>query len=196
MDAKDYMKLPYTVLVKQEKSERGLVFIAIAAELPGCTCIGATPEEVERGILKAMELWFHTRLAAGAPIPKPLPKEIHGNMPVPDERHRYNIRVSLPLSREGFETGEGEKVWVAIDGKTRNAWASEVEGGTYSGLLISDSVFYPDLRQGDAIFFELRRGERPVAFIDGFLERYRLASDAEVRAVIEAIETQSPEPPS
>ena len=77
----------------------------------------------------------------------------------------YHIKVNLPSSKEKYESGNGEGVWVIIDETTKKDYDSDITGGIYHGILDNDSFDYPRLKCGSYIRFEMRGNNRPVALL-------------------------------
>jgi len=46
-------------------------FICIAADLPGCSAIGDTPQEAVKEMETAMRLWIDAALSMGRTLPEP-----------------------------------------------------------------------------------------------------------------------------
>jgi predicted RNase H-like HicB family nuclease len=93
MKVKDYLKLPYTYIIKPIKDESGSYFHALVLELDGCQSTGETFQEAYDGLMEAMEGWIKTKLEAGFPVPLPhnadnfsgkfvvrLPKTLHAHL--------------------------------------------------------------------------------------------------------------------
>ena len=55
MELKDYMKLPYTRIVKEMNDESGHYFYGKILELDGCQSTGDTLEELYENLNEAME---------------------------------------------------------------------------------------------------------------------------------------------
>ena len=72
MDVKDYMKLPYTYIIKPIVDESGFYYHATVLELDGCQSTGDTFQEASNGLMEAMEGWIETKLEYGFPVPLPL----------------------------------------------------------------------------------------------------------------------------
>jgi predicted RNase H-like HicB family nuclease len=104
MNVKDYMELPYTIVLRHIKDESGEYYFATVQELDGCMSDGATVEEAYRNIFEAMEGWIETKLEHGFPIPRPfdsekysgkflvrIPKSLHAHLAI----EAYKEGVSL-----------------------------------------------------------------------------------------------------
>ena len=87
------------------------------------------------------------------------------------ERTHY-IKVNLPSTQEDFINGNGECCFVLVDDETFKAWEDDNNtGGTYLGTLDNDSLYYPSMKAGDEIKFELRGENIPVALIEKYCEK-------------------------
>ena len=68
MEAKDYMKLPYTRLVQEMDDESGHYFYGRILELDGCQSTGDTLDELYSSLNEAMEgyicLLYTSKMAA------------------------------------------------------------------------------------------------------------------------------------
>lgn len=93
MTVKDYMKLPYGIIIKHMCDESGTYFYASVLELDGCQSTGDTYQEAYESLLEAMEGWIETKLENGISIPAPidtnnfsgrfalrLPKSLHSRL--------------------------------------------------------------------------------------------------------------------
>lgn len=102
------------------------------------------------------------------------------------------IQVNLPLTEQEYLSGNGEGVWLEVDEETRKAYDAGTIGGGYSGILSNDSLYYPGLKCGTIIPFEMRGEFRPVADYYGFLTNRTRLTEAARAAVIQRIaEAQS-----
>ena len=71
MNIKDYMKLPYTILVQEINDESGHYFYGRVLELDGCQSTGNTLEELYRSLNEAMEGYIGVKLENNLPVPTP-----------------------------------------------------------------------------------------------------------------------------
>ena len=71
MEAKDYMKLPYTRLVQEMDDESGHYFYGRILELDGCQSTGDTLDELYSSLNEAMEGYIEAKLESGLPVPAP-----------------------------------------------------------------------------------------------------------------------------
>ena len=75
------------------------------------------------------------------------------------------IKINLPQSQDKFAKGLGEGIWVSVDDITMAAYNSNTQGGVYTGSLRNDSYYFPHLKWGCTISFEMRGMNRAVALI-------------------------------
>lgn len=67
-DVNQYLKLPYSLVMKQ--AEDGTI-LASVAELPGCFAEGDTMAEAYKNLREAMAVWLQQALDARLTIPVP-----------------------------------------------------------------------------------------------------------------------------
>lgn len=79
------------------------------------------------------------------------------------------IKVNFPLTEEDFNRGNGEGMWVLVDAATKADYDKDATGKGYVGILDNDSLYYPGLKHGDVVPFEMRGESRPVADYHDFL---------------------------
>ncbi|MDR0883760.1 MAG: type II toxin-antitoxin system HicB family antitoxin [Oscillospiraceae bacterium] len=72
MTAKDYLALPYKIVLQKMDDGDGLYYFATVEEFPGCMSHGDTPENAMLNISDAMALWVQAQLDYGLPVPQPL----------------------------------------------------------------------------------------------------------------------------
>lgn len=96
------------------------------------------------------------------------------------------IKVNLPRKYDDFVSGNGEGVWVEVDCSVLDSYNQNLFGGSYKGQLQNDSVYYPSLKCGSTIKFELRGEGRPVADIQ-YLSNFKCISDDEFNSIVEKI---------
>jgi antitoxin HicB len=92
-DAKYYMDLPYSIVIKKMNDENDQYYYAHVIELDGCQSHGQTEEEALSNIREAMEGYIETRLEFGDKIPEPkqdfsgkivlrMPKSLHQKLAI------------------------------------------------------------------------------------------------------------------
>lgn len=89
---------------------------------------------------------------------------------------KFHIKVNLPYNKSGYESGNGEGVWVLVDFETKAAHDNnEVTADpSYHGILDNDSVYYPKLKCGAELYFEMRGNMRPVVPLDFLNDKGRI----------------------
>jgi antitoxin HicB len=97
---KDYMKLPYTVMLKRDEEGD---FIARIKEFEGCVADGQDEIEALGNIEQVKELWIETALKAGQAIPLP---EEDDELP----SGKFLTRVPRSLHRNLIDIAEREGV--------------------------------------------------------------------------------------
>jgi len=83
-----------------------------------------------------------------------------------------HIKVNLPKSEEGYKEGSGEGCFVLVDEDAKRAYDTDEAGTEYTGILDNDSCYYPKLRHGETIPFEMRGDKRPVVPYSWLIEHY------------------------
>jgi predicted RNase H-like HicB family nuclease len=58
-------------------SDDDAAWVAVVPDLPGCSAVGAAPEEAAAEVQDAVEAWIAACRAAGDPAPKPASKTRH-----------------------------------------------------------------------------------------------------------------------
>ena len=98
MEVKDYMKLPYTRIVKEMNDESGHYFYGKILELDGCQSTGDTLEELYENLNEAMEGYLEVKLENNLPIPNysgkfnvRLPKSLHQRLAIQAEEEGVSL---------------------------------------------------------------------------------------------------------
>jgi predicted RNase H-like HicB family nuclease len=71
MKKKDYLNLPYHIVIQHITDESSSYYFARVQEFDGCMSHGDTYEEAFQNIREAMEGWIETKLENGFPVPEP-----------------------------------------------------------------------------------------------------------------------------
>jgi len=106
MDARDYMSLPYTVMVKQVSDESGSYFHATVLELDGCQSTGDSFIEAYDSLMEAMEGWLEAKLEAGFHVPKPVDANKYSGRYVVRLPKSLHARLALEAEREGVSLNQ------------------------------------------------------------------------------------------
>lgn len=106
MNIKDYMKLPYTILVQEINDESGHYFYGRVLELDGCQSTGNTLEELYRSLNEAMEGYIGVKLENNLPVPTPEVTEKYSGkfvLRLPKSLHR---RLAIEADAEGVSLNQ------------------------------------------------------------------------------------------
>ena len=77
-----------------------------------------------------------------------------------------HVKVNFPKTRDEFEQGFGEGMWVIVDDATHARVMDDgCEGEVLAGTLDNDSIERPELKHGAPVRFETRGPMRPVALL-------------------------------
>lgn len=101
LKVKDYMKLPYTRIVREMNDESGHYFYGRILELDGCQSTGDTIEELYESLNEAMEGYIEVKLENGLPIPEPENADNYSgkfNVRLPKTLHQ---RLAIEADKEG-----------------------------------------------------------------------------------------------
>ena len=102
MEIKDYMKLPYTRIVKEMNDESGHYFYGKILELDGCQSTGDTLDELYENLNEAMEGYLEVKLENNLPIPLPEYTENYSG--------KFNVRLTKSLHQRLAIQAEEEGV--------------------------------------------------------------------------------------
>ena len=102
MELTDYMKLPYTKIIKEIHDESGDYYYGRYMELDGCQSTGDTIEELDMNMKEALEAYLETKLAHNLPIPEPVGEEEYSG--------KFLLRIPKSLHRRLVEQANSEGV--------------------------------------------------------------------------------------
>lgn len=108
MNINDYLKLPYTKMIKEVNDESGHYYYGCVLELDGCQSTGDSLEELMVSLNEAMEGYLEVKLENNIPIP----------MPQQDDNYSGKFIVRLPKSLHKRLSIEASKEGVSL-----NRWA-------------------------------------------------------------------------
>ena len=106
MEVKDYMKMPYSIVVKRIEDESGVYYSANVLEFDGCMGTGETYEEAYADVLEAMEGWIETKTENGFSVPMPLSDDKFSGkfvLRIPKTLHR---ELSIKAEQEGISLNQ------------------------------------------------------------------------------------------
>lgn len=106
MEVKDYMKLPYTRIIKEINDKNGHYFLGKILELDGCQSTGDTLDELYECLNEAMEGYIEVKLENNLPIPLPERTENYSgrfNVRLPKSLHQ---RLAIQAEEEGVSLNQ------------------------------------------------------------------------------------------
>ncbi|MDR2654852.1 MAG: toxin-antitoxin system HicB family antitoxin [Oscillospiraceae bacterium] len=109
MNPKEYLDLPYGIVLRHMNDKSGSYYFATVEEMPGCMSDGATQEEALANIRESMELWIEGKIESGLDVPMPMApesnKEYSGKYVVwlPKSLH---ARLALEADKEGVSLNQ------------------------------------------------------------------------------------------
>lgn len=71
MNTMDYLKLPYTKIVREIRDESGHYFYGRIAEMDGCQTTGETAADVLRDLEEVLKQHIEIRIENNMPVPMP-----------------------------------------------------------------------------------------------------------------------------
>ena len=105
MNIKDYLKLPYHIIIRYVTDESGSYYFASVQEFEGCMSHGGTYAKAFENIQEAMEGWIETKIENNFPVPAPF------------EENQYSGKfvLRLPKSLHARLAAEAEKEGVSLN---------------------------------------------------------------------------------
>lgn len=106
MSIKDYLELPYNIVIRHVRDESGEYYFATVLELDGCMSDGATFEEAYANIREAMEGWIETKLEAGFPVPQPIDSDKYSGKYLVRLPKSLHARLAMEAQQEGVSLNQ------------------------------------------------------------------------------------------
>lgn len=106
MNNNDYLKLPYTKMIKEVNDESGHYYYGCVLELDGCQSTGDSLEELMVSLNEAMEGYLEVKLENNIPIPMPQQDDNYSGkfiVRLPKSLHK---RLSIEASKEGVSLNQ------------------------------------------------------------------------------------------
>lgn len=106
MKAKDYLSLPYSIIIKKITDESGNYYHASVQELEGCQSTADSFNEAYTNIYEAMEGWIETKLENGFEVPKPIDENNYSGkfvLRIPKTLHK---KLALAAEKEGVSLNQ------------------------------------------------------------------------------------------
>lgn len=106
MDVKDYLKLPYNIIIQQINDESGKYYYARVMELDGCQSDGETIDEAYKNVMDAMEGYIETKLENGFDVPVPQSTENYSGKFVVRIPKSLHMSLAAEAAREGVSLNQ------------------------------------------------------------------------------------------
>ncbi|GHU40962.1 pilus biosynthesis protein HicB [Spirochaetia bacterium] len=106
MTVKDYMELPYHIVIQHLNDESGSYYFATVKELDGCMSHGDTYAEACENIQEAMEGWIESKLENGFPVPQPIGESRYSGKFVLRLPRTLHARLAAEAEREGISLNQ------------------------------------------------------------------------------------------
>jgi len=106
MTAKEYLNLPYHIVIRHITDESGSYYFATVLELDGCMSDGVTHEAAFIHIQEAMEGWFETKLANGFSVPEPIDETQYSGKFVIRLPKSLHARLAMKAKKEGVSLNQ------------------------------------------------------------------------------------------
>ena len=105
MELHEYMRLPYTRIVR-EINDDGHYFYGQILELDGCQSTGETLDEMYRNLDEAMEGYIEVKLEKGMPIPLPESMNNYSGKFVVRIPKSLHYKLALEAEKEGVSLNQ------------------------------------------------------------------------------------------
>jgi predicted RNase H-like HicB family nuclease len=106
MTVKDYLDLPYHIVIQHLTDESGAYYFATVREFDGCMSHGDTYAEAFENIHEAMEGWIETKLENGFPVPEPVDESQYSGKFVLRIPKSLHARLAMEAEKEGVSLNQ------------------------------------------------------------------------------------------
>jgi predicted RNase H-like HicB family nuclease len=106
MTVKEYLELPYHIIVQHLVDESGNYYFAAVQELDGCMSHGDSYDEAFENIQEAMEGWIETKLEGGFSVPMPINEDQYSGKFVLRLPKSLHARLALEAEKEGVSLNQ------------------------------------------------------------------------------------------
>ena len=106
MEVKDYLLLPYHIVIRHITDESGSYYFATVQEFDGCMSHGETYAEACENIQVAMELWVEAKLEGGFPVPLPIDESQYSGKFVLRIPKTLHARLAMEAEKEGVSLNQ------------------------------------------------------------------------------------------
>ncbi|GHV85355.1 pilus biosynthesis protein HicB [Spirochaetia bacterium] len=102
MTVKEYLDLPYHIVIQHLNDESGSYYFATVREFDGCMSHGDACENIR----EAMELWIEGKLEGGFPVPEPIDESQYSGKFVLRLPKSLHARLATEAEREGISLNQ------------------------------------------------------------------------------------------
>jgi len=106
MKTKEYMELPYHIIIQHITDESGSYYFATVREFDGCMSHGDTYAEAFENIREAMEGWIETKLENSFPVPQPADESQYSGKFVLRIPKTLHARLAMEAEKEGVSLNQ------------------------------------------------------------------------------------------
>jgi len=106
MTVKEYLDLPYNIVIRHITDESGSYYFASVLELNGCYSDGQTFQEAYENIREAMEGWIETNIENGLPVPEPIDETQYSGKFVLRIPKTLHARLAAEAGKEGVSLNQ------------------------------------------------------------------------------------------
>jgi predicted RNase H-like HicB family nuclease len=106
MTVKEYLELPYHIIIQHLVDESGDYYFSTVQELDGCMSHGETYDEAFENIQEAMEGWIETKLEGGFSVPVPINESEYSGKFVLRLPKSLHARLALEAEKEGVSLNQ------------------------------------------------------------------------------------------
>jgi len=106
MTIKEYLSLPYHIVIQHLTDENGSYYFATVKEFEGCMSHGNTYAEAFENIQEAMEGWIETKLESGFHVPEPIEETQYSGKFVVRIPKSLHARLAMEAEKEGVSLNQ------------------------------------------------------------------------------------------
>jgi predicted RNase H-like HicB family nuclease len=106
MTVKEYLELPYHIIIQRLVDESGDYYFATVLELDGCMSHGDSYDEAFKNIQEAMEGWIETKLEGGFSVPVPINESQYSGKFVLRLPKSLHARLAMEAEKEGVSLNQ------------------------------------------------------------------------------------------
>ena len=106
MKSKEYLELPYHIIIQHITDESGSYYFATVQEFDGCMSHGDTHTEAYKNIQEAMKGWIDAKLENGFPVPLPVDESQFSGKFVVRIPKTLHARLAMEAEKEGVSLNQ------------------------------------------------------------------------------------------